>query len=390
MNRLTKACAVLFVVVCFAAAPAGLALPKKPPKPPKPTPTPVPEPDPEIVYVCGKRRGNVRDTSIVVMNADGSNQTEVVDCGTMSCSWPDWSPDGSQIIFVSNAFDTFEPPYTEGIYVVNVDGSNLTKLIDLKGGRGQPAWSPVPVAGEHWIVYSDQAGGVPPGYHDLFAYGVDSDRTVQLTNFPDITVDEPAWSADGAFLSARHQWDLHPWHVYGFIFAVEEVTTGEEIEPALGPWLHTDHWNYNHWYYMDDDPLNNDNCGFGSTDWSNGQSSYPYMMLGMCGLEVTFRLDLDGGYPYVVYPNPDDIGVIPLAHAPVDLRKQLPPDILPIWVTHGRFSPDNSQFVFQGVIRDPNLKATGIYVASISGTGEVDELVKMRWPSSVESPEWRP
>ncbi len=200
--------------------------------------------------------------------------------------------------------------------MVDVDGSNLTKLIDLKGRRGQPAWSPVPVAGEHWIVYSDQADGTPDGYHDLFAYGVDTQRIIRLTWFPDITVDEPAWSADGAFLSARHQWDLHPWHVYGFIFAVEEVTTGEETVPALGSWLDTDHWNYNHWYYMDDDPLNNDNCGFGSTDWSNGQYSHPYMMLGMCGLEVTFRLDFDEGYPYVVSPDPDEIGVIPLDRAP--------------------------------------------------------------------------
>ena len=377
----------VLLVLPFAADEAAAG---KPPKPPKPTPTPGPEPDPEIVYIQKARQGNTWTSAIKVMNADGSNQTEVVDCGTLSCSWPDWSPDGSQIIFVSNAFDTFQPPYTEGIYVVDVDGSNRTKIVDLRGGRGQPAWSPVPIGGEHWIVYSDQAAGIPEGYHDLFAYGLTSGRTVQLTSFPDITVDEPAWSADGAFLSARHQWDLHPWHVYNFIFEVEEDITGGEAAPALGPWLDTDQWNYNHWNYMDADDTENDNCGFWSTDWSNGQSSFPYMMLGMCGLEVTYRLDFLGGYPSPVE------GVIPLDGAPVDLRQQIPPTgsqagIYGIWVQHGRFSPDNSMFVFQALFHDPNLKATGIYTASAINTGEVHELIKIGInQGSVSSPEWRP
>jgi hypothetical protein len=388
MRRLQQI-VVLSCLTLFLVVPAGSeAIPVKPPKKPKPTPTPAPEPDPEIVYLAKKKNGNTWTSKIMVMNADGSNQTEVVDCGTMSCSWPDWSPDGSQIIFSSNAFDTFEPPHTGGIYVVGVDGSGLTKLIDLKGGRGQPAWSPVAIGDEHWIVYSDQDEGAPDGYHDLFAYGVSSGRIVQLTSFPDITVDEPAWSADGAFLSARHMWELHPWHVYNFIIEVEVEEAADGKRPVLGPWLDTNQWEYNNWYYWDTDPTQNDNCGFSSTDWSNGQG--PYMLLGS-DLEVTFRLDFLGGYPY-----PDEEGIIPLAGPPVDLRQQIPPTggaegVYGIWVQEGRFSPDNSRFVFGAVFRDPNLKATGIYVASTANTGEVEELIKIGInQGSVATPEWRP
>ena len=266
----------------------------------------------------------------------------------MSCSWPDSWREGANHLRRATPSTPFGPPYTEKIYIIDVDGSNLTKLIDLKGGRGQPAWSPVPAAGEHWIVYSDQADGTPDGYHDLFAYGVDTQRIIRLTWFPDITVDEPAWSADGAFLSARHQWDLHPWHVYGFIFAVEEVTTGEETVPALGSWLDTDHWNYNHWYYMDDDPFNDDNCGFGSTDWSNGQYSYPYMMLGMCGSRTAFRLDLDRGLPLCGVPGSGRNRRDPAGPCGPSIFGSRFHQICCRSGLHGRFSPDNSQFVFQG------------------------------------------
>jgi hypothetical protein len=343
-------------------------------KPPKPTPTPTPQPDPEIVYVQRARQGNTWTSSIKVMNADGSNQTEVVDCGALSCTWPDWSPDGSQIIFVSNAFDTFQPPYTEGIYLVGIDGSNLTKIVDLRGGKGQPAWSPVTIGGEHWIVYSDQAPENPEGYHDLFAYGVVSGRTVQLTSFPDITVHEPAWSADGAFLAMQYMWDLHPWHVHMFFFEVETDTANNV--PVLGREAMANYWDFL------------ENCGMGSPDWSNGPGET--MLLAMPSLEVTCRLEFDGGYPYI-----NEDGIIPLTEV-VDLREQIPPTgsqagIYGIWVQHGRFSPDNTMLVFQAAFHDPNLKATGIYTASAFNTGEVHELIKIGInQGSVEAPEWRP
>jgi hypothetical protein len=347
----------------------GLGLPKKP----KPTPTPGPDPYPEIVYLQKAKKGRNWSSKIKVMNDDGSNQTEVVDCGRYSCSSPDWSPDGSEIIFVSDAFDLSDPPFSDAIYVINVDGGGLDKIVDLEGGRGQPAWSPVPIGGQYWIVYSDQAEENPDGYHDLFAYGVDSGEIVQLTSFFDIPVDEPAWSADGSFIAVRFQWDLHPWHVHMFIFDVGIDSTNL---PVLGPQVMANYWDFV------------TTCGFRSPDWSNGFG--PYMMLGMCGNEITYRLDFEGGYPYV-----NEDGVIPLTDV-VDLRQQIPPTggaegVYGIWVQEGRFSPDNTQFVFQAVFRDPNLKATGIYVASTDNLGPVVELIKIGInQGSVLAPEWRP
>ena len=382
MDRLGKNFVLLFLGFCLTVPSLGIAMPKKP----KPTPTPTPDPDPEIVYVQEKKKGRVWTTQIKVMNADGSNQTEVVDCGTSSCGEPDWSPNGSQIIFVSDAFDLSDPPFSQAIYVIDVDGENLDKIVDLNGGRGQPAWSLVTIGEQHWIVYSDETLSNPcGGYHDLYAYGMSDATIVQLTFFEDITVDEPAWSADGTYLAARLMWDLHPWHVSEALFEVGE----DQIEDPPGnvitvpvlerqSWIDSEAWGLP--------------CSFWSPDWSVGPG--PFWMLGMCGLEITYLVDF-GDYPNDI-TGEEEFGLVELVRAPLNLREQIPPTggpegVYGIWVQKGRFSPDNTQFVFQAVFRDPHLKATGIYVASTDNSGPVVELIKIGiTQGAVGSPEWRP
>lgn len=49
---------------------------------------------------------------------------------------PDLSPDGEKVVFASNREDGYH------IYVMNVDGSGLTKLTDHQFGDHSPRWSP--------------------------------------------------------------------------------------------------------------------------------------------------------------------------------------------------------------------------------------------------------
>ena len=49
---------------------------------------------------------------------------------------PVWSPDGSRIAFVGASEEGFD------LYVMNADGTDITKLTDLPGDETQPAWSP--------------------------------------------------------------------------------------------------------------------------------------------------------------------------------------------------------------------------------------------------------
>ena len=50
--------------------------------------------------------------------------------------WPEWSPDGMRIVFSSARDGNYE------IYVMDIDGSNQTRLTNYVNGDQAPKWSP--------------------------------------------------------------------------------------------------------------------------------------------------------------------------------------------------------------------------------------------------------
>src|SRR4029079_9016880 len=77
---------------------------------------------------------------IYVMNADGSNQTELTNSPARTVNyWPVWSPDGGTIAFCRYRIRP-SAGVGQGIYLVNSDGSNV-RLITAHGGE-YPAWAP--------------------------------------------------------------------------------------------------------------------------------------------------------------------------------------------------------------------------------------------------------
>jgi Tol biopolymer transport system component len=87
------------------------------------------------------------DFHISVVNAECASLPE--GCGSnlvqltagSACDWdPAWSPDGSLIAFRSNRDGNHD------IYVMNADGTNVTRLTDDPAEDGRPAWEPSPSA----------------------------------------------------------------------------------------------------------------------------------------------------------------------------------------------------------------------------------------------------
>jgi len=93
-------------------------------------------------------RAGQNQFDLMVMDADGSHQCVVV---SKKFTWnvnPDWSPDGTQLIFPMESRN--QSTFSYAYYKVNVNGTGLTKIRDFTRGGDRPAWSPVPLGeGEH-------------------------------------------------------------------------------------------------------------------------------------------------------------------------------------------------------------------------------------------------
>ncbi len=107
---------------------------------------------------------------IWVMNADGSNPTRLTD-NAKDDFFPVWSPDGSKIAFTSR----IEGKGNAYIRVMNADGSNQTRLTDNASDDYSPAWSP---DGSKIAFHS-----VPPGTDssDIWVMNADGSNQTRLT-----------------------------------------------------------------------------------------------------------------------------------------------------------------------------------------------------------------
>ncbi len=124
---------------------------------------------------------------IYLMDADGSNVVRLTDTGGYDMN-PEWSPDGSRIVFESDRFGN------NAVHVMDPDGSNRVNLTNLAGGGGggSPTWSP---DGTRILFKSDR---------DLYVMDSNGSNLIQLTHSAELE-QHPAWSPDGARI-AFSQW----------------------------------------------------------------------------------------------------------------------------------------------------------------------------------------
>ena len=89
-------------------------------------------PDGTAIAFASDRTGNY---GIYVMDADGGNQTRLTD-NSANDRYPSWSPDGTRIAFASYRNRMFD------IYVMDADGGNQTRLPHNSANDRYPSWSP--------------------------------------------------------------------------------------------------------------------------------------------------------------------------------------------------------------------------------------------------------
>ena len=100
-----------------------------------------------------------------------------------------WSPDGKQIVFVSNISGR------ENLWLVSAQGGWPMQLTVSDQRQDTPAWS----SDGKWIAYiSDYDGNEQ---WDLFLVSPLNGQVINLTNTPEIAEESPAWSPDGRTLA---------------------------------------------------------------------------------------------------------------------------------------------------------------------------------------------
>jgi hypothetical protein len=165
-----------------------------------------------------------KPSSLVVMNEDGSNVTELLTAGDAggALGAPDWSPDGTRLVF------TIGPRDAAVIHSMDVDGTGLTQLHARNGsGPTWVRWSPGAMPdGLERIAYTDQVvltdGSLGPEH--LFLVGTDGSDPVDTGK----ASGSLSWSPDAARIAVSRRANGIRVHRFG-------VDSGGELVLADSP-----------------------------------------------------------------------------------------------------------------------------------------------------------
>ncbi len=134
-------------------------------------------------------------SGIFAIQPDGSGQTKLSSGYDYS---PSWSADGEKVVFVGSSGEG-EGDFSQDIYVMNADGSNVQRVTSTRAYEESPTFFP---DGETiaFARYSERNGA------DIFKIKSDGTGLTKLTNDPGFYEDSVAVSPDGqkiAFTSFR-------------------------------------------------------------------------------------------------------------------------------------------------------------------------------------------
>ena len=270
----------------------------------EPAPAATPSPASGRIAFSSRRDGNFE---IYVMNADGSGVTRLTD-NDAGDVLPSWSPDGRRIAFQSNRDGNVE------IYVMNADGSGVTRLTDNDADDSEPSWSP---DGRRIAFTSKRDGN-----WNTYVMNADGSGVTRLTDNEGVDW-YTSWSPDGrriAFMSDTDgDWEIYVMNADGSDVTRLTDNDGLDRDPSWSPdgrriAFTSDRDGNSEIYVMNadgSDVTRLTDTGFdnGSPSWSpdsrriafhvNRDGDYKIYVMNVDGSDVT-RLtdnDADGGYP---------------------------------------------------------------------------------------------
>lgn len=166
----------------------------------------------------------VRDGNgeIYAMDANGNHLRNLTRHPAREGS-PDWSPNGKQIAFVSYRSKNEEILVGDAdIYVMDASGGNVRNLTQHPALDSDPDWSP---DGKQILFLSNRDGGI-----NTYVMDADGQNVRQLTNYPPDGefADMPMWSPDGSQI-------VFEWVQAGGSGIYVMNTNGRDVQPVSPP-----------------------------------------------------------------------------------------------------------------------------------------------------------
>lgn len=142
----------------------------------------------QLAFVSDRNAGIPQ---VWLMDANGAIIRQITNEPEGACQ-PDWSPDGTRIVYVSPCRQKLDTYSGSSLYIINADGTDRFALPTSLGGNFEPAWSP---DGKR-IAFTS----LRDGYHEIYMINLDT-----LTA-PAMRLTKSAASISGAIYARMPAW----------------------------------------------------------------------------------------------------------------------------------------------------------------------------------------